>query len=497
MATARRLAARHRLSALEAAQPEDEAALSANSSAWRFEVFWNGYRVIAVRDGDEVGLFADDLREWTGPAAPIALALKELTLPRFALEGWLCVLDEQGRPDFEQLKARITTGKGPPLVFMVSDAQRLGDDDVTTLPLSHRRARLAELIPAGHRTVLPPQELEGALPDLKHSLEGLWLDAFLARPERGTGPAFVISVDDEPVPLSRSLSAAPKVTNHEKVLYPRDGFTKRDIAAWYRDLAPTLLRYLRDRPVVGQRWPDGIDEFTWFQHRAPPKAPDYVKTVRIEKDGVRDRRILVDSEDALLWLVNQAVLTFHGWSSRVGTLPNPDWAIIDLDPGEKTTWPQLIEVAVAVRALLELLEVPSVVKTSGQKGLHILVPLAPGHSAQQATDFARGVCTMVAQLKPELTSLEAESQTRRGRLFLDHLQNYQGKTLVLPWSLRAVDGATVSMPITWAEVTPQLDPKAFTLKTARQRLDAVGDLFSSALTGSVQLAPVLERLRQR
>lgn len=491
--SARALAARHRLSSLTIAEPHDEQSIDAARDQWRLEVFWEGYRVVATRLDDDVALFADDMREWTGPAAAIALALKDVPVSPLVVEGWLCVLDDKGRPDFELLKARMTTGKGSPLVFMLSDARVLGDAPLEGLTLAERRAKLNAVLPAGHRTLLPPQELEGTVTELKRSLEDLWLRAFLARPERGENVGLVIPVDDEPVPLTRSLSAAPKVTNSDKVLFPRDGFTKTDLVAWYRDLAPVLLTHMQGRPIVAQRWPDGIDEFTWFQHRAPPRAPDYLRSTRIEGD----RRILIENEDALLWMVNQAALTFHGWASRVGSLAHPDWAIVDLDPGTNTTWAQTIEIAQAVRALLELLEVKSVVKTSGQKGLHVLVPLAPGHTAAEATEFARGVCAVVAQLKPELVSLEAETGPRRGRLFLDFLQNYAGKTLVLPWSVRAADGAPVSMPLQWNEIIPALDPRAFTIRTARKRLDAMGDLFAPALTGTLKLAPVLARLRSQ
>lgn len=489
--SARALAARHRLSSLRIAEPTDEQTIDAARDQWRLEVFWEGYRVVATRLDDDVAIFADDMREWTGPAAAIALALKDVPVSPFVVEGWLCVLDDRGRPDFELLKSRMTTGKGPPLVFMVSDVRVLGAEPLEGLSLAERRAKLSAVLPSGHRTLLPPQELDGTVKELKRSLEDLWLRAFLARPERGEHTGLVISVDDEPVPLNRSLSAAPKVTNSDKVLFPRDGFTKSDLVAWYRDIAPVLLTHMQGRPVVAQRWPDGIDEFTWFQHRAPPRAPDYLRSTRIEGD----RRILIENEDALLWMVNQAALTFHGWASRVGSLAHPDWAIVDLDPGTNTTWAQTIEIAQAVRALLELLEVKSVVKTSGQKGLHVLIPLAPGHTAAEATEFARGVCSVVARLKPQLASLEAETGPRRGRLFLDFLQNYEGKTLVLPWSVRAADGAPVSMPLQWSEVTPSLDPKAFTIRTARKRLDAMGDLFAPALTGTLKLAPVLTRLR--
>lgn len=487
---ARHLAAQHRLSPLDAATPEQEAALDADRTSWLFEVFWDGYRVTATRFGDEARLYSDDLREWTQPAAAIALCLRDLPAQQLVLEGTLCVLDDAGRPDFDALRTRITTGRGGALVFMASDCLYL-DGPLGELPLPERRARLAQLLPTGHRALTLSAELEGSLAHVRQTLAALRLPGLVARQHSGPRAGLVISADDEPVPLNRPLSASPRVTNNTKVLFPRDGFTKEDLVGWYRDVAPVLLAHMRGRPVVAQRWPDGIDDFTWFQHRAPPRAPDYLKSVRIEGD----RRILIDNEDALLWMVNQAALTFHGWASRVGTLEHPDWAIIDLDPGTSTTWPQLIEVATAVRALLELLSVPSVVKTSGQKGLHVLVPLAPRQTAAEAFAFTERVCAMVAELKPELVSLVAETGPRRGRLYLDCVQNYQGKTLVLPYSVRAVDGAPVSAPVDWAEVTTALEPRTFTIKTMRARLDARGDLFAPVLQGTVVLAPLIARLR--
>jgi len=246
---------------------------------------------------------------------------------------------------------------------------------------------------------------------------------------------------------------------------------------------------MADRPIVAQRWPDGIDEFTWYQHRVPPRAPDYLRPVMIEGN----RRIVIRSSDALLWMVNQAALTFHGWSTRVGSLDSPDWVVLDLDPGEKTTWKQVIDVALAVRRLLELLELPSVVKTSGKKGLHVLVPVLPGQRMELAQSFAQNVARLVARLMPEAVTLETEIEKRGGRLFFDHL-NFKGKSLVLPYSLRDADGATVSAPIEWTEVTEKLDPRSFTLKTMRARLDAKGDLFAPALKGSVRLDAILQRM---
>jgi bifunctional non-homologous end joining protein LigD len=378
------------------------------------------------------------------------------------------------------------------LVYVAWDALRVSGEDLRGLSLPERRARLRSLLPARDGALVCSEPLEGDLTAVREAMARAGLPGVVARAVRSGGPWVAHGATREtPVALGRALAAPPVVTNRDKVLYPRDGLTKQQVVDYYADVAPVLLAAMRERPVVCQRWPDGIDDFTWFQHRVPPRAPDYVRSVLIEGN----RRVLLGNREALLWFANQAALTFHGWAGRVGSLKAPDWAVLDLDPGEATSWAQVIEVALALRRLLELLEVDSVVKTSGQKGLHVLVPLAPGHSNAQAHEFAALVAGVLHRLLPDVVALEAGKARRRGRLFLDHLQNYPGKTLVLPYSLRAVDGACVSAPLGWSEVTPALVPSAFSLRTMRARLDAKGDLFAPALKGRVQLAPVLAKLK--
>ncbi len=440
--------------------------------------------MIVARAGKDVRVFADDLREWSAPAQNVALTVADLPFESLVLEGWLCVLDETGKPSFEALRDRATGGKGPAPVLMISDVLFADGVDLTTLPQRERRAKL----PALRSPLVSSDLLDGPLDEVLHRVASLGLPGVIATTTDRSGLAF--SATATPLPLKRSLSNPPKVTNADKVLFPRDGIKKGEVVEWYREIAPVLLPHLRDRPVVGQRWPDGIDEFTWYQHRPPPRAPDYLEAATIEGD----RRLLVQNADALLWLVNQAAFTLHTWSTRVQSLLDPDWAVIDLDPGPRTTWPQVIDTAIAVRKLLELLEVKSVVKTSGQKGLHILVPLAEGQSLTEAQRFAEGVCSMVAQLMPAVVCLTHDEVERRGRLFLDHLQNFRGKTLVAPYSLRAVDGCPVSTPLEWDEVTPALEPKKFTRAVVLDRLEHKGDLFAAALDGRTVLAPLLARL---
>jgi len=523
----------HRAAPLHPASELELARVRTDRAQHDVDLAWDGHRVVACRVDAEVRLFADDLREWTDPFAALTIALGRLAARDFVLDGFVCALDDEGRPSFELLKAWVArhrpTPAGqhvagarrprpaapswdnedegpleedepspaelppapePPVVYVAWDLLRLDDVDLRGLPLPERRARLAKLLAGADGSLVAATPLDGELEAVKASLAARRLPGLVARPH-APGRWLTVAAGAAPLEPSRPLSPRPLVTNRDKVLFPRDSLTKQQIVEYYADVAPVMLPHLRGRPVVSQRWPDGIDDFTWFQHRVPPRAPDYLRAVNIEGN----RRILIENEDALLWMANQAALTFHTWASRAESLEQPDWVVIDLDPGEATGWAGLIEVAVAVRKLLELLEAPSVVKTSGQKGLHVLLPLAPGQTTAGAHAVARGIAELIHRLMPDAVCLEADSAKRRGRLLIDHLQNYVGKALVAPYSLRAVDGACVSTPLEWSEVTPALDPKAFTLRTLRRRLDARGDLFAPALRGQLQLQPLLARLR--
>lgn len=466
--------------------------------AWIFELAWDGHRVTVARVDDDVRIVSADGRDWSATVPALLRALRALPTSPLVMEGHLCALDESGRPSFDALRRCVSDPKHGPVVLAAWDVLVVGADDLGAQPLEARRARLATILAAASPSLLLSESLDGDPRALLGRLRAIGVRGLVARPRASLDPAptsplewWCLSTDaQKPVRWDRSLSPPASVTNRDKVLYPRDGLTKADVVAYYAHVAPVLLPYLRDRGVVAQRWPDGIDAFTWYQHRPPPRAPDYVRGFSF--DG--DRRLLLEDREALLWMVNQAALTFHGWTSRTRSVHEPDWAILDLDPGEATRWEQTIEVALAVRRLLELLELPSVPKTSGKKGLHVLVPLAPGHDMASAQSLARHVASLVARLAPDVVCLSAEPEERRGRLYLDHQQGYPGKTLVLPYALRDVDGAPVSTPLAWDEVTPRLDPGAFTLRTLARRLDRVGDLARPLLGPGVSIAAALARL---
>jgi bifunctional non-homologous end joining protein LigD len=460
------------------------------------EPAWDGHRVLATRVGDSIRLAAADFRDWTNAFPSPVRALAKLAAHSLAIDGVICVFDERGAPSFTDLRTLVAKNASISGAVMICwDLLSIDDEDLRALPLAERRKRLAELLEGAPGSLMSSQALDGKLDRVLAAVGALGIRGVVARPLDGVYGAKwqAFSTSASPVDWHRSLSAPPPLSNADKVLYPRDGIAKRELVAFYRDIAPVMVRYLMDRPCVIQRWPDGIDEFDWYQHRMPPRAPDYLRAAWI--DGVR--RIVIENSDALLWMVNQAGLTYHVFASRLSSLLSPDYAMIDLDPGDRTSWwSEMIEVALAVRRILELLELPSVVKTSGQRGIHILVPLAAGHTFEQVDVFGRCVGELLLKLLPDKVTLENEKEKRHGRLLVDTKQ-FVAKTLVAPYSLRAADAAPVSTPIAWDEVTPALDPKAFTLRTLRARLDRLGDLAEPLLTGTTRLEQALAQLRSQ
>jgi len=485
------LARRFRLAPIAHATDADRAAIAGAPGAWALELAWDGHRVLACRVGADVRLVSPDLREWSDAFPEVVAALRRLPGGALALEGHLCVTDERGHPSFELLRDARARARG---VLVAWDLLHVEGEELAAAPLSERRARLDALARAAGAGLTLSEAMPGPLDALLEGVRGLGARGLYARRADASHPSPVVALSATSAPLEwdRTISPPPAVTNATKVLFPRDALTKRDVVDYYASVAPVLLPHLRDRVVVAQRWPDGIDAFTWYQHRIPPRAPDYVRGAWIEGD----RRLLVDGVDSLLWLVNQAALTFHTWPSRVTALAEPDWAILDLDPGAATTWADTVTVANTTRALLEALDLPSVLKTSGQRGLHVLVPLAPGHSVQDAHELARLLARALARALPSIATVESEKERRGGRLFVDHLQSFVGKSLACPYTLRAVDGAPVSAPLAWDELSARLEPRALNLRTILRRLDARGDLAAPLLAGRARLAPAIRALRE-
>ena len=278
------------------------------------------------------------------------------------------------------------------------------------------------------------------------------------------------------------------LTNPDRILYPRDGITKQDVADYYAAVSAPMIRALRDRPLALEHWNEGIDKPSWFHQDVGRGAQPWLTTIEtpLRTANKSVKHLVVDRPETLRWLAQMSVLTIHMWASRGAALDEPDWLVFDLDPAKGKGIEQAIDAAIIVRRLLDNLRLPSVPKTSGKRGIHVFIPLAAGYTHEEANEFACSISAAIAAKVPEFT-MERALNKRRGRLYLDCMQNAYGKTVVAPYSLRAIDGAPVSAPLKWEEVTKKLDPKKFNLRTMPNRLAKVGDLFARIFDERVKL----------
>jgi bifunctional non-homologous end joining protein LigD len=289
------------------------------------------------------------------------------------------------------------------------------------------------------------------------------------------------------------IKTRAELTHLDKVLWPREGYTKGDLIEYYARMAEAILPYLKNRPQALNRHPDGIEGESFFQKNLVPAPPPWVKTVEISSEGKnKDIRYLVcQNRDTLLYEANLGCIEINVWSSTVSRLDSPDYFVLDFDPLE-TSFPGVVEAVLAAKKFLDEMAMPAFCKTSGATGMHIYVPLAPRFSHDQATELAHLVALVVNHRRPDLTSLERSPAKRRGRVYLDYLQNRRGATMAAPYALRPREGAPVSMPLEWKEVTARLDPLAFNIRTAPERMrrkgDAWRDLFKERLDLNTALA---------
>ena len=288
-------------------------------------------------------------------------------------------------------------------------------------------------------------------------------------------------------------------SNLDKVFWPEEGYTKGDLIEYYRSIAPWLLPYLRDRPVVLTRYPDGIHGKSFFQKDAPGFAPEWIRTEPMwSEDTQREIDYFVcDDEASLLYLINLGTIPLHVWGSRVGTLERPDWCILDLDPKE-AEFRHVVTVARAIHELCDGIGLPCFVKTSGSTGLHVLLPLARQCTYEQSLTLGGLLARVVAAELPKIATITRQVSRRGTRVYIDYVQNGRGRLLVVPFSVRPLVGAPVSTPLQWREVTPKLDIRRFTIKTVPARMKKLKeDPLRPILDLKPDLGAVLERLKDR
>lgn len=306
-----------------------------------------------------------------------------------------------------------------------------------------------------------------------------------------------------PDPIGRKGEKVLEINGHKvpitrpgKIYWPEAGYKKKDLIDYYRQVAPLILPYLKDRPFVMHRYPEGATHESFYQKDQPHPLPDWVEMLPIwsESNQAVINYLICQNEETLVMLANLGCIEMNPWNSRKQHLDKPDWMVIDLDP-EDIGFDKVIEAALETRAVLDRAGAESFCKTSGATGLHIYVPVGGRYDYEIVKDFAHLVAVLVHRRIPGFTSVERSPAKRQKKIYLDYLQNRYGQTLVAPYSVRPTPTATVSTPLQWKEVRKGLRPESFTMETLHRRIDRLGDLWQPVLGPGVDILSCVERLQ--
>lgn len=288
-----------------------------------------------------------------------------------------------------------------------------------------------------------------------------------------------------------------QLTNQGKIYFP-EGYTKGDVVAYYQAMSKYILSYLKNRPQSMFRTPQGALGPGFFQKDVKGAVPDWAQTLHVpsESRGETIEYLICNDKATLAYMSNLGCVELNPWNSRIRSLLKPDYIIIDIDPSNKNTYDQVVEVALVVKEILDKAGAPGYCKTSGATGMHIYIPLGAKYSYQQGGQFAEIIATMAHEALPKFTSITRSLEKRGQKIYIDYLQNRKGQTLACAYSLRPRPGAPASAPLKWSEVKKGLDPLDFNIKSLPKRVAKVGDLFNGVLGKGIDISKCIDRISE-
>ncbi|HVJ95014.1 MAG TPA: DNA polymerase ligase N-terminal domain-containing protein [Labilithrix sp.] len=511
-----------------------------------YDASLDGVRVVAVRDGDVVLL-----RTWERGSCErieafypdVVRALRALPMTRLAFDGELVAFDATGHPSLPLIAQRVARMKKgelhravttTPVVLVVNDVLALGGFDVRTLPIESRRSLVADLLPSvGFLRAATP--LEGERARILSTCASLGIATVIAKPKgrpygdassawtalsTGLSPRARSAIDHGTHDAQATLRKVV-VSNREKIFWPEDranhvrAYTKGDLVDYYAAVADVLVPYLVDRPVILVRYPDGIEGKSFYQWNVPVGMPPWIRTLSINEvdetlltapsprqksrekpppsQKVAKRGFLVDDPSTLIYIANLGCIPLHVLASRAPDLSRADFLTIDFDV-KQSELRHAVTLARTLRQLLDEIGLLGFPKTSGQTGLHVLVPLGPNQSFDTARALADLLGRLLVELHPKIATMDRTIMRRGERVYVDTGQTGTSRAIVAPYSVRAVRGATVSTPLTWDEVAPDLDPRGFTIETVVRRIRTRGDLLKGLLGTRPDVAGAVGKL---
>jgi bifunctional non-homologous end joining protein LigD len=289
---------------------------------------------------------------------------------------------------------------------------------------------------------------------------------------------------------------AVPISNLEKIYWPDSGLRKYDLIEYYLKVSEYMLPFLKDRPQNLHRHPNGIKQGSFYQKDTAGIFPHWLETLKVHsKSNYKEiEYIMCQNEASLIYMANLGCIEINPWNSRRNSLLNPDFTVIDIDPSDKNSFSEVVEVALVAKNILDRAKIEGHVKTSGSSGIHIYIPLGAKYTYEEARDFTKILCYFIQEELPDLTSMERNVKKRKGKIYLDFLQNRKGQTLAAPYCARPKPGATVSTPLQWNEVKPGLDMHEFNIQTVPERIEKFPELFKGAIGKGIDIEQALEVL---
>jgi bifunctional non-homologous end joining protein LigD len=343
-------------------------------------------------------------------------------------------------------------------------------------------------------------EARARKPVRRRKTAGSRADPFLEDPDNREDPPQAATPDEIAALEAMTKDGVWQVGGHDvslsnldKVLFPEHGFTKRDLIRYYVTISPILLPYFKNRPLNLSRWPDGVTGHTFWQKQVPSYTPKWISRWDYPEAGSSESHtyFVADRVATMAWLANHATIDIHPWTSTTDNYRSPTYALIDIDPGSKTTWEEVLTLARLFHAALEHLKVKAWPKVTGKRGIQIWVPVKQIYTYPETSAWVEAVSRAVGAAVPDLVSWEWAKTSRSGKARLDFTQNAVNKTLVAPYAVRPVADAAVSAPIEWDELDdPDIRPDRWNIKSVIERVRERGDLFRPVLETSQELPSV-------
>lgn len=401
------------------------------------------------------------------------------------------------------LDGEIVNGEDAIPRYYVFDILYHDGQDLRKRPLKHRKQILEQLLKKKkgkdrENDVLPAETVG---PKAKGKLPQLVAKNLESQYRSGTTSDWLILKNPSPSNPSSSIDKTTpsplQLTNLDKFYWPVEGITKGDLLDYYRKIAPYILPYLKDRPESLNRMPNGITAPGFYQKDMIGHLPKWLKTHRVYSESA-DKTItyaLCQDLPSLLYIVNLGCIEINPWFSRIKKPDHPDFMVIDLDP-DGNNFDHVIEIALRFHEILEEVGAKNFCKTSGATGLHIGVPMGARYEFDKVRAFAEALCRIVAREYPATTSIDRNPQKRRGKIYLDYMQNRRGQTLAAPFCVRPMPGAPISMPLPWKELRRGLRPGKFNIHNALTMIKKWGDSWKEVLEKPVNLKACLKSIKK-